>query len=210
MSGSGQNWRDVWEPEPCGGKGPAPEESLAPRPMWKGSLGHYADSTGRTFFSSGNWDPCPCSAPSDATAQAIKSPSPANPGVTTKQGSRSYFSPVGHAGNSSHFTHLNRVPLPRHSEPLKLAFWCVWYRYAKKRERSRLHPLATAPGPTCRPTRVRICSAVQGKPAGGHHRGCPAVVPCPAPPPPQGEPSLCWFQFRLEKKKKNTRYSGLL
>lgn len=104
MEGRDRPWRSPWLPAPCGrGRRVA------------GSL--YADSIGQDFFfSSGNWNPCPCSAPSDANTQAIKSPSPTNPG------SRSYFSPVGHAGNSSHFTHLNRVHLPRHSEPLRLAF----------------------------------------------------------------------------------------
>ena len=198
MSGSGQNWRDVWEPEPCGGKGPAPEESLAPRPMWKGSL--YADSIGQDFFfSSGNWDSCPYSAPSDANKQAIKSPLPTNPGVTTKQGSRSYFSPVGHAGNSSHFTHL-KSPFTKTQCATQA---CILMRLLSVCRETRMFsppPTRKSPRPTRRRTCVRICSAVQRKPAGGHSRRCPAVVPCPAPLPPQGEPSLRWFQFRLEKK----------
>lgn len=104
--------RALWR----GGTGPG--GVLGSPPHVEGVAGSlYADSIGQDFFfSSGNWNPCPCSAPSDANTQAIKSPSPTNPG------SRSYFSPVGHAGNSSHFTHLNRVHLPRHSEPLRLAF----------------------------------------------------------------------------------------
>lgn len=131
----------VWEPEPCGGEGRALEESLAPRPTWKGSLGHCMQAAlDRTSFSAQETG-TPAPAPSDANTQAIKPPSPTNPD------SRSYFSPVGHAGSSAHFTHLNRIHLPRHSEPLKLAFWCVWYWRVEKRERSCLHPLATVPSP---------------------------------------------------------------
>lgn len=178
VEGRDRPQRSPWLPAPCG-------------------RGHCMQTAlDRTSFSAQETG---TPAPSDANKQAIKSPLPTNPGVTTKQGSRSYFSPVGHAGNSSHFTHL-KSPFTKTQCATQACILMCLLSVCRETRMFSPPPTRKSPRPTRRRTCVRICSAVQRKPAGGHSCRCPAVVPCPAPLPPQGEPSLRWFQFRLEKK----------